>query len=124
MHVMRICTGASGRFMKKIFLALIVLTAYFTFSGSDQVDLHASDVDASCSVVMFTTDWCGTCKTAKTYFKKQNYSYCEFDVEKDPLANLYYQELDTGGVPTILIGNRMTLGFYPDKIDELMSGLD
>ena len=110
--------------MKKIFLALAVLATYYIFSGSDQVDLHASDVDASCTVVMFTTDWCGTCKTAKTYFKNQNYSYCEFDVEKDPLANLYYRELETGGVPTILIGNRMTLGFYPDKIDELMSDLD
>jgi glutaredoxin len=110
--------------MNKIYVVLAICVLLYIFSDSDKVDMHASDVDANCSVVMFTADWCPVCKTAKRYFKNNNYSYCEFDVEKDSFANHYYQELETNGVPTILIGNRITVGFYPDEIDDLISDLD
>lgn len=110
--------------MTKIYIALAIFALYFIFSDSDKVDMHASDVDANCSVVMFTTDWCPVCKKAKSYFESKKYSYCEFDVEKDSFANLYYRELDSAGVPTILIGDSMTVGFYPDKIDQLIDDLE
>lgn len=110
--------------MKKIYIAIAIFALYFGFFDSDKVDMYSYDVDAACSVVMFTTDWCPVCKTAKTYFDNKQYGYCEFDVEKDSVANHFYKELDTGGVPTILVGNRMTVGFNPQKIDDLIAGLE
>lgn len=110
--------------MNKFYIVFAALALYWFFGASDKVDLHASDVDSNCSVVMFTADWCPVCKTAKSYFDRMDYAYCEFDVEKNSFANQYYQQLETEGVPTILIGNRLTVGFYPTKIDELIADLD
>lgn len=110
--------------MNKRYIALTVFALYFIFNDSNKVDMHASDVDADCSVVMFTTDWCPVCKSAKSYFERKKYSYCEFDVDKDSLANRYYRELGTSAVPTILIGDSMVVGFYPDEIDELIAELE
>lgn len=109
--------------MKKLYIIIAIFAVYFVVNDSDKVDMYSYDVDAGCSVVMFTTDWCPTCKSAKSYFNDKQYGYCEFDVEKDAVANQFYKKLDTGGVPTILVGNRMTVGFRPNKIDELMADL-
>ena len=110
--------------VNKLLLIAAPIAIYFGLQDKDVVHMHASDVHPNCSVVMFTTDWCPVCTTARSYFDNKDYDYCEFDVEKDELAEQYYRELDTQGVPTILIGNRMSVGFNPAKIDELMANFD
>lgn len=107
--------------MNKLLLIAAAVAIYFGMQDSDIVDMYAYDVDAKCSVVMFTTDWCPVCTKARNYFNEKQYDFCEFDVEKDKVAEQFYRKLDTQGVPTILIGNRMSVGFNPTKIDELMA---
>ncbi|MSQ73498.1 MAG: hypothetical protein EXR27_19805 [Betaproteobacteria bacterium] len=69
-------------------------------------------VTSSAQVVMFATSWCPYCAAARTLFKKRGVVYTELDVERDAQAK-YFQEkvLQQNGYPTIVIGNRVIVGF-------------
>lgn len=70
-------------------------------------------------VVIYTTDWCGVCRRAKGYFKRNNIPYREYDVEKTAKGRRDYKRLHGSGVPIILVGNRRMNGFSPAHFDQL-----
>jgi glutaredoxin len=62
-------------------------------------------------VVMYSTDWCGYCKKARDYFRSQNITFVEYDIEKNPQARRQYDALRAKGVPVILVGDKRMNGF-------------
>lgn len=70
-------------------------------------------------VVMYTTEWCGNCKTARKYFIKNNIPFVEYDIEKDQRAMKRYQSHKAGGVPLILFGKKKILGFNKKKFQKI-----
>jgi glutaredoxin len=72
-------------------------------------------------VVMFATSWCPYCKKVREIFAAQGVRYTELDVEMDSRA-ADYQKATFGstGVPILVIGNRVTMGFDEG---EIMKGL-
>jgi len=72
-------------------------------------------------VEIYTTPWCAYCKMAKEHFKKNNVPYAEYDVSSD--AKRRQEMIDkTGqmGVPVIVIGDSIVVGFDRNKINELL----
>jgi len=63
------------------------------------------------NVTMYATSWCGYCKKARAYFKKNGISYIEYDIEKDERAKRMYDLLGGKGVPVILVGKKRMNGF-------------
>ena len=57
-------------------------------------------------VVMYSTSWCGYCKKARNYFKKNRISFTEYDVEKLPSRMREFKKLGGTGYPLIIIGGR------------------
>ncbi len=72
-------------------------------------------------VVMFATSWCPYCKKVREIFAAQGVRYTEIDVEMDA-RGADYQKATFGstGVPILVIGNRVTMGFDEG---EIMKGL-
>ncbi|MBA3581601.1 MAG: glutaredoxin family protein [Gammaproteobacteria bacterium] len=64
-------------------------------------------------VIMYSTSWCGVCKTAKHFFQKNNIAYSEYDIETSAVAAQEYQRLNGRGVPLILVGEQRMSGFSP-----------
>ena len=62
-------------------------------------------------VVMYATSWCGYCKKARKYFRKNNIPYIEYDIERDASAHDRYKKLGGHGVPLILYGGKRMSGF-------------
>ncbi len=62
-------------------------------------------------VSLYSTAWCGYCKKAKAYFKKNNIAYTEYDIEKDMAAKKRYKKMGAKGVPVIIVGNKRMNGF-------------
>ncbi len=60
-------------------------------------------------VVMYSTSWCGYCKKARNYFKKNRISFTEYDVEKLPSRMREFKKLGGTGYPLIIIGNKKKL---------------
>lgn len=70
-------------------------------------------------VVMYGTDWCGHCKRARDYFKKNNIPFVEYDIDKDPAAKARHKALGGTGVPLIQVGDQQMKGFSEEHFNRL-----
>lgn len=71
-------------------------------------------------IIIYTTSWCGFCRSEKQYFDSKNIAYIAKDVEKDLEAQKELMEKIGGnfrGVPVTDIGGEIILGFDRPKID-------
>ena len=72
-------------------------------------------------VKVYSTPWCMYCKMAKEYFKEKKVEFTEFDVSSDEKARK--EMLDASkqsGVPVIMIGDELIVGFDKDRINQLL----
>ena len=63
------------------------------------------------NVVMYSASWCGVCKKAKKYFRRNAIPFTEYDIEKSTKAKRMYTKLGATGVPVILVGRKRMNGF-------------
>ena len=54
-------------------------------------------------IIMYTTDWCRDCKSAKKFFEERGIPFEEINIENDPQAVEIVKNLNNGmrKVPTI-----------------------
>ena len=72
-------------------------------------------------VFIYTTPTCMYCRAAKEFFKENNINYTEFDVSTDPAKREeMIQKSGQMGVPVIMIGGEMVVGFNRDKISQAL----
>lgn len=62
-------------------------------------------------VVMYSTQWCGYCKKARNYFRKNKIPFVEYDTEASEKGKRDYKALNGSGVPIIPVGKRRMNGF-------------
>lgn len=68
-------------------------------------------------VEIYSTPTCTYCNLAKDFFKKNKVEYTEYNVATDLAKRAEMVDL-TGqmGVPVIVIGNEVTVGFSKEKV--------
>jgi glutaredoxin len=63
-------------------------------------------------VVLFSTAWCDYCAQARKFLEAAQIKYADLDVERNIDAMHYHAKvLRAGGVPVIVIGNRIVFGY-------------
>ena len=78
------------------------------------------------SVIMYSTKWCGICKTARRYFEGRGISVIEKDIEAEPgaraemKAKAEKQGVATRGVPVFDIGGKIVYGFRESRMAQLV----
>jgi glutaredoxin len=70
-------------------------------------------------VVIYSTEWCGACRKAKSYFKQKSIPYKEYDVEKSAKGRRDYKRLKGKGVPIILVGKQRMNGFSTSRFESI-----
>ncbi len=83
--------------------------------------LIPASTDAN-SVVMYSTSWCGYCRSAAKYFRQRNISFTEYDIEKSEKGARDYRRLKGRGVPIILVGKKRMNGFDKSRFDKIYFG--
>lgn len=63
------------------------------------------------SLTLYSTEWCGYCKQAKSYFRKNNIPFTEIDIEKSSSGRQEYAKMGSPGLPTIICGKSKMTGF-------------
>lgn len=72
-------------------------------------------------VIVYTTPTCGYCTTAKEFLKEKGIEYTEIDVAQDQeAAQRMIQKSGQMGVPQILVGEEIVVGFDQAKLTELL----
>ena len=73
------------------------------------------------NVTIYSTPSCHFCHMAKDFFKANNVAYTEYDVASD--LNKRKEMVEKSGqmgVPVIIIGDELTVGFNKSKIAQLL----
>jgi glutaredoxin 3 len=74
-------------------------------------------------VVVYTTPTCGYCHQVKQYLAQREIPYKEIDVAADPQAAAEMVQLSgQRGVPVVVIGGQVVIGFNRTRIDQLLAG--
>lgn len=73
------------------------------------------------NVTIYSTSTCHFCHMAKEFFKANNVAYTEYDVGSDvEKRKEMVEKSGQMGVPVIIIGNELTVGFDRPKIAKLL----
>ena len=73
------------------------------------------------NVTMYSTPSCHFCHMAEDYFNANNISYTKFDVASDLEKRKEMVEKSVQmGVPVIIIGEELTVGFDQPKIAKML----
>ena len=67
--------------------------------------------DSYVNVVIYTTPQCGYCNLAKSFFRKHDINYLEYDITTSQEGLQEYNELNGSGVPLIFIGETRMNGY-------------
>ena len=78
--------------------------------------------DGGKTVTMYSASWCGDCKQANKYFRKNGISYKEYDIETTSKGKSDFRKLKGTGVPIILVGKKRMNGFNQSRFESLYSG--
>jgi len=74
-------------------------------------------------VTMYAASWCGYCKKARAYFKKNKISYVEYDIEENLNAKKRYEKLGGVGVPLLVAKRKTMRGFNVAKFERWYEAL-
>jgi len=77
--------------------------------------------DIKKEVTIYSTPSCHFCHMAKDFFKEKNVAYTDYNVAADPEKRKeLIEKSGQMGVPVILIGGDMVIGFNKPKIVQLL----
>ncbi len=85
-----------------------------------KISANPNHTASSRRVIIYTTDWCGYCKKAKRFMRKNRIAFTEYNIEKSAYAKRKYQRLNGQGVPLIVVGNKTLSGFSPASLMALL----
>jgi len=72
-------------------------------------------------VTIYTTNICPWCIKAKEFFKENKISYAEKNVQENPkLANELLEKSGQMGVPVIIIGDSVLIGFNKERVKKAL----
>jgi len=87
-----------------------------TYSGAPAV----SSINGMAKrVTIFSAQWCGVCREAKSYMKTHNIAFEEWDIDKSEYAKSKLNEFKASGIPVILVGNQKMIGFSPEAFEAM-----
>lgn len=68
-------------------------------------------------ITIYTTSWCGPCKSAKRFLSDQGFDFTEIDIEKENINREEMESMTKGStVPQIVI-NSEPIGGFEDLLE-------
>ncbi|PCJ20187.1 MAG: hypothetical protein COB04_04540 [Gammaproteobacteria bacterium] len=70
-------------------------------------------------VTLFSTEWCGYCRKARQYLRKNNIAFKDYDIEKSAAAQALYKQHGGKGIPLLVFGGTRMRGFSVERFEAL-----
>lgn len=106
-------------FLALFAIALFIAAPYFIDKFST-VRCTENVLKNKPDVVMLGTWWCPYCYKARQYFKSNNISYCEYDVEKSKVGKNIFMQINAQHIPVLMIGDIIIQGFSEKSIKKAL----
>lgn len=75
------------------------------------------------NVIVFSADWCGTCKALKTFLTKNEIEFDVLNIDTE-LGMRAAKELGIKNIPVTLINNEMFIGNTPDTMKKILEKIN
>ncbi len=67
-------------------------------------------------VILYSQPGCSSCTVAKQYLDSRGVSFVEKDIRSDPeFLRELVEDLESRTTPTLVVGDKVVVGFDPDK---------
>jgi glutaredoxin len=76
-------------------------------------------VSASATPVLFSADWCGYCRCAKSYLQQRGIAFQEQDIDTEAGMRAFVAAGGGRGVPMLAVNGGVTRGFSPAAYDRV-----
>lgn len=73
-------------------------------------------------LLMLSSDSCGICTMARTWFQQHGVRYAECSIERDADCRARFEALRAPGTPVILVRGQPELGFSPSRLRARLEG--
>ena len=74
-------------------------------------------ISETTQITIYTTSWCGPCKSAKRFLSDQGFDFTEIDIEKENISREEMESMTKGlTVPQIII-NSEPIGGFEDLLE-------
>ena len=70
-------------------------------------------------VTVYSSDSCGYCRMAKEFLKENGVSFTEKNINTDPQARREMEGMKAEGVPIIVVGDEVIIGFNKPRLEAL-----
>ena len=84
------------------------------------LDRPTGTVTQENKVIVYSTTWCGVCKKAKRWLRKNKIPFNEYDTEKSARGRRDYKKMNGTGVPIIKVGQQRMQGFSAERLTQLL----
>lgn len=71
-------------------------------------------------VIVYTTQTCPHCRTAKAHLEGLGIAFLERHADSDPQAQREMQEMGAMGVPTLKVNGQVMVGFNPQQLAQML----
>lgn len=71
-------------------------------------------------VIVYTTQTCPHCRTAKAHLESLGIAYLEKRADIDPEAQREMQAMGAMGVPTLKVNGQVMVGFNPQQLAQML----
>lgn len=92
---------------KKLLSIFLYLFVFQAFAGSQLV-------------VVYSTSWCGHCKSTKNYLQAKKIEFTNCDIESSLVCKQQFNALNGYGVPLIYVGETRIEGFDKNAIEKAL----
>lgn len=108
--------------IRNLFIVIFVAGIVFAMGkfSLKPVEVRSTNMHNN-EVVLYATDWCGYCRKARDFFKENNITYTEYDIEKSAEAKNSYDQLKGRGIPLVVINGKVIDGYNPGLMKKLLA---
>ena len=102
----------------KIILYVVVIASLALFQNWEKVEraIKGPPQLIQAQVVLYSTSTCPYCKMTRAFLAKHQVPYVEMDIERSRVALQQYDQLGGGGVPILVVNDKIIRGYNPDKM--------
>lgn len=103
----------------RMLVVFLLLGGLFAWQHEDELRLawrQARPGYQAPKVTLFATSWCGYCRQMREYLAAEHIAYTELDIETSVQGKVWHERLGGGGVPVILVGEKVIHGYDPDGV--------
>jgi glutaredoxin len=87
---------------------------------ADSLPAAADDAGTYAEVLIYSADWCGACRAAKSYMDERGIAYEERNIDDPDALEEMIAKAGRGGIPVFDVNGEILRGFSPELLEQVI----